>query len=168
MNYRRLLIIPLMVLAHHSIYGQVERNSLIGEYEARRTTRTVTSTDTVAIQDDSIPIIRLTAVEVNNFTSRILILKRCKKIRIIDPSPITDWGLNTDNPIIFGTFKIVGDSIIIKAKYSIQHFNKLSPKRRVKTKLEKTYTFAIISQNEIMISTNYSWIKILPTKNTPP
>lgn len=165
MRYKFLLVIALMTVVHHSIYGQVEKLCLIGEYELQKTTDAVASTDTVGMQDDSIPILNITVIELQ---AQTLILKRFKRIKIIDKSPITTLGLNIDNPTVYGKFKIVGDSIIIQAKYSIQHFNKLAPRRRVKTKLVRTFKFKIINENELEISPNYSWIKVfLTTKNKP-
>ena len=168
MRYKFLLVIVLMTVVHNSIYGQVEKLSLIGEYEPQKTKDAVASTDTGGMQGDSIPILRMKVIELNEFQAKTLIMKRFKRIKIIDKSPITCLGLNIDNPTVYGKFIIVGDSIIIRAKYSIQHFNKLAPKRRVKTKLAKTFKFKIINENQLEISPNYSWIKVLSiTKNKP-
>ena len=151
-----------MTVVHNSIYGQVEKISLRGDYECGKTTDAAASIDTLEMQFDSIPILRITSIELNGFQSHTLILKRFKRFKIIDKSVITYLGLNSDNPTIYGKFKIVGDSVIIKTKYSIQHFNKHAPKRRLKTKLAKTYKFMIINENQLEISPNYSWKKYFP------
>ena len=156
----KILLFVIGIISTCNSYGQVDRQSLIGKYEPQKTNDQIPSIDTVEIQDGSLHIISVTAFGINEFPSRTLILKRFKRIKIIDNSPITTYGYNIDNPTLYGKFKIVGDSIVIEVKYSIQHFSSSGPNKRIKTKLDRTYTFKIIDENQLMINPNYSWIKI--------
>lgn len=135
----------------------------MGTYECRKDPDNVASLDTVGFQQDSIPILSVQMVELNHFPAKVLILKRNHRMEMSDKSGITDIGLNLDNPTIYGRFHLEGDTIEIEAKYSIQHFNSLAPKRRVKRKLDTVYRFAVLPDGRLQVSPNYAWAKIRPT-----
>ena len=157
--YLKILISVFCIVLTNSSYGQIGRKSLIGEYSCVNVTKGLAPIDTIEIQVNVNLEKQLATIVFSEFYNKILIMKRCHRVKIIDKSPINDLGLNVDHPTIYGKFKIVGDSIFIHAKYSIQHFNKLAPKRRVKTKVDKTYKFKIINENQLKVSPNYLWIK---------
>lgn len=160
MKAKLLILLVILILVHEVSYGQVNRKSLLGNYECIKTTDNKSSIDTVGWQNDTIPILKINIVEVSNFSSKTLILKRNNRVIIMDNSPITDIGINIDNPTIYGKYKIKGDSIIIRAKYSIQHFNALAPNKRVKLKLDTVYRFKVMDDGQLQISPNFSWTKI--------
>jgi len=94
-------------------------------------------------------LLRINFVEISKFSFRALFLKRFGRVKITNTMGINTLGLNTDNPTVYGRFKIVNDSLIIKTKYSIQHFNHLAPKRRVKKKSDKIYRFKVLENLQL-------------------
>ena len=64
--------------------------------------------------------------------SRTLKLNWNRRFTITNSREIPAYGLQTDNPTIHGSYKVKDDTLILTYRYSIQHFNKLSPKSRVK------------------------------------
>ena len=157
--YTKILISAFCLILIQSAIGQIGRRSLIGEYCCVKVTKEFPSIDTMKIHVNVNQEQQLTTIMYSEFYNKILKLKWFHRVKIIDKSGITCLGLNIDNPTVYGKFKIVGDSIFIHAKYSIQHFNKLAPKKRVKTKMDKTYVFEIINEHQLMVSPNYSWIE---------
>ena len=87
-------------------------------------------------------IVQFHVSEMNWCASR-LFLKRFGRFKILGDQTITDLGLNTDNPTIYGRFRKRGDTVFLKYRKSIQHFNKLAPKRRVKVKMHTKYQYFI-------------------------
>lgn len=152
-----------MIVVQEGAFGQITKASLRGKYECIMVTDNASTIDTVGWQNDTLPIYRINKVELNYFPLRTLILTRCNRVKIIDNSPIMDIGLNVDNPTIYGRFTLEGDTIVIRAKYSIQHFNSLTPKGRVKCKVDMVYRFKILSNGQLQVNPHYSWTKIPST-----
>jgi len=95
-------------------------------------------------------------IVVREWRDEVLIIKRWRRFKIEGSSVITAYGLNTDNPTIYGRYKSKGDSIILTFKKSIQHFNKLAPKQRVKVKMDKVYRY-IIAEGKLETSEYCYW-----------
>lgn len=160
----KLLIIAILLLVIHTASGQVGRRSLVGIYESQFTKEHIDSFDSVPKEVDSLQIVTLKAIEINEFQLHTLFVKRFKRVEIVDNSPIPDIGLNDDNPTLYGKFKIIGDSLNIRLNYSIQHFNVPFLNKRIKVKFSETYKFKIINENQLMIDSSYSWVKIAEGK----
>lgn len=99
-----------------------------------------------------------------SFWDQNLILKPFGRFKIPGAKVLTTLGLNTDTPTLYGTHKRVKDTLILRYKYSIQHFNKLAPKRRIKTKLSRTDRFIIREDGRLETSLNCFWEKELPKR----
>lgn len=95
--------------------------------------------------------------------SQTLYLKWNGRFKITDNGPIPAIGLNTDHPTIYGRYSIKNDTLILKYRYTIQHFNKLAEKRRVKHKFKQKNRpapikrFARKKKNEFKISQYHYW-----------
>jgi len=96
---------------------------------------------------------------INEMSGKKLILKPCGLFEIPGDRIITTYGLNTDNPTIYGKYKRSEDTLILRYKHSIQHFNKLAPKRRVKTKLNKVQRLIVQDDGKLESSENCYWEK---------
>lgn len=132
--------------------AQVNRYQLYGEYG-------VQFSKVQQIEKPKNPL-QLEKIIFNEFQSKSLVLKPLNRVIIVDYSPINDLGLNIENPTIYGKFKIIEDTLVIKSKYSIQHFYKSAPKRRVKQKFEKVHYFKIISNGKLEINEYFFWEKV--------
>lgn len=113
--------------------------------------------------NDSVPSIGPTIVRVDpnvlvaGWYDRTLEIKSFGRFKINGSKWITAYGLNTDNPTIYGRFRVTGDTLILECKKSIQHFNKLAPKQRVKTNLSNEYRFVIKEDGKLMTSESCFW-----------
>lgn len=132
--------------------AQINRGDLYGAYN-------VTYKEANQIDKPKNPL-QIERIIFNEFQSKCLVLRPFQRVIIVDNSPINDLGLNIENPTIYGKFKIIEDTLVIKSKYSIQHFYKSAPKRRIKQKFEKVHYFKIISNGKLEINEYFFWEKV--------
>jgi len=94
------------------------------------------------------------------FRSHSLFIKRFGRFEIKGPGTITDDGLNTDNPTIYGRYKKRGDTLILTYKKSIQHFNKSAPKRRVKVKWDTVQRYLVLEDGKLETEISCYWYRV--------
>ncbi len=115
--------------------------------------------------EDSLPSIGLPIVRINPAIIRAewrdekLVIKPFRRFKIEGSGLITTYGLNTDNPTIYGRYKKKGGTLILRCKKSIQHFNKMAPKQRVKVKMDKVYRY-VIAEGKLETSEFCYWYKL--------
>ncbi|MDG1331194.1 MAG: hypothetical protein P8P74_02615 [Crocinitomicaceae bacterium] len=161
MNVFKLLLLAAMAMLSSSSTAQNTMGSAIGEYsvyyipvnrdsiDSIRKTRPVRSVDPIYFQEYN--------------SSQSLKLKWNRRFKITNDSGITDLGLNTDNPTIYGRYTIKNDTLTLKYHHTIQHFNKLAEERRVKTKFKQkdriapVKRFARIEKDTFQIFPNGHW-----------
>lgn len=150
-----IFLLVLMIVSIDLVNGQsIKRMQMLGEYESTKVNGDFESTDTLWKQD-KIPIIPIKLIEIDPFMSKTLILKWPNRFKILDFSPIPDIGFNLDNPTVYGKFKLKDDSLILRTKYSIQHFNKLAPKSRVKIKNRIRFAYKVLNNRHIQINSTF-------------
>ncbi len=112
-----------------------------------------------ALDTSGTNIIRSVTVIDIQWQGETLVIKRFGRFKIEGSNIITAYGLNTDNPSIYGRYKMKGDTLILKCRKSIQHFNKLAPKRRVKVKMDHVYKFTIDENGNLKTSEHCYWYR---------
>jgi hypothetical protein len=96
-------------------------------------------------------------IVVRKYSGETLVIKSLGRFKIEGSNIITAYGLNTDNPTVYGRYKVKSDTLILTYKKSIQHFNKLAPKRRVKTKRDEVYRYIIRENGKLEENEYCSW-----------
>lgn len=160
-NCMKRILMLLVLILHLSVFGQFQRKILLGDYVIIQTKLRTTFFDSSSISKKKDPILKIEPIVINYFPGGTLFLKRYKRFMILNETPITCLGLNTDNATVFGKYKVKGDTIIFLCKYSIQHFNQLAQKRRVKIKMDTIYKYKIQENRELQIDSNFVWRKLI-------
>ncbi|GAB5416195.1 MAG: hypothetical protein Crog4KO_12210 [Crocinitomicaceae bacterium] len=112
-----------------------------------------------ALDTSGTSIIRSVIITDMQWRGETLVIKRFGRFKIEGSNIITTYGLNTDNPTIYGRYKVKGDTLILKCRKSIQHFNKLAPKRSVKVKMDHAYKFTINENGNLKTSEHCYWFR---------
>ncbi|MCR9173709.1 MAG: hypothetical protein NXI10_14500 [bacterium] len=139
-------------------------NTVHAQWKGRYTYSCVDPVQHSKVVQDTLPRREIPPVQivgpivVRRFSDETLIIKSCGRFKIEGSNMITAYGLNTDNPTVYGRYKIVNDSIILTYKKSIQHFNKLAPKRRVKTKRNEVYRY-LLQEDGVLKENEYCFWK---------
>lgn len=118
--------------------------------------RDTTSTIQDSLPTNGIPEIHRVFVVHNRWSRETLVIKWFGRFKIEGDGIITAYGLNTDNPTTYGRYRKKKDTLILTCRKSIQHFNSLAPKRRVKTKTNAVYRY-IISEGKLETSEFCYW-----------
>lgn len=111
-----------------------------------------------SLPSTGLPILKIeTPIVLNAWNDETLEIKSFRRFKINGSHIITTYGLNSDNPTVYGRYKVKEDTLVLTCKKSIQHFNKLAPKRRVKQKLEITYRFVLLNDGKLKTSEYCHW-----------
>lgn len=116
-------------------------------------------TPTDSLPTIGLPIIRTISFVHLEWRDQTLVIRRFGRFKIKGSNVITAYGLNSDNPTIYGRYKKKGDTLILKCRKSIQHFNKLAPNRRVKVKMTQVYTYVILEDGRLQTAECCFWKK---------
>jgi hypothetical protein len=106
-----------------------------------------------------LPIINIVSIVHYEWRDQTLVIRRFGQFKIKGSNIITAYGLNSDNPTIYGRYKKKGDTLILKCRKSIQHFNKLASNRREKVKMTQVYKYVISDDGRLQSSEYCFWRK---------
>lgn len=157
------LFFTVLFISVGSVSAQNQKNRVCGEYSVCNVTPPAPKPDTI---DTYGPVRIVQPIVLSEFRGAYTLkLKWNKRFTITNAGPITTYGLNTDHPIIHGTYKMKNDTLILIYRYNIQHFNKLAPKSRVKGKYKQrnrpqpVKRYARMESGQFKISKYRFWCK---------
>ena len=164
MKAHQLLLFFIFFPLCGNVSAQNKRGSVCGNYSVLHVIQPIQTPDTLESIGWPVRVYPVVFIEFDG--SHTLKLKMNRRFKLTSFRAIKDYGLNKDNPTIYGTYKVKNDTLILEYHYMIQHFNNLAPKSREKThfnngkKSHPERRFARMENGDFKISSYGFWQRI--------